>query len=90
MEHQNVTHNVEKYDPESNVVIENVVNETTKITDLNPDCMASIFEKLNFYDFLNVADCSKQFYGAVCQVFRNNYANQILEFGRDSRMLRIR
>lgn len=49
--------------------------KTTKITNLNFDCMELIFMHLEFNDLLNVADSSKQFYGAACEVFRRKYMN---------------
>lgn len=83
---------MEEINKYSNLLVENsaISNDTTKITDLNSDCMEYIFENLNFYDLLSVADSSKQFYGAVCQVFRRNYAKQNLIFNIHSIALRIR
>ncbi|XP_055301006.1 uncharacterized protein LOC129567764 [Sitodiplosis mosellana] len=49
--------------------------EATKITELNTDCLEIIFEHLDFNDLIHVADSSKQFYGAVCQVYKRKYLN---------------
>lgn len=49
--------------------------ETTNITNLNSDCMEIIFEHLELNDLLNVADSSKHFYSAVCQVYKRKYRN---------------
>lgn len=60
--------------------VENVCNifETTKITDLNTDCMEAIFEYLEFNDLLHVAESNKLFQTAVCRVFQRNYAKKAL------------
>lgn len=49
--------------------------KTTKITNLNSDCLELIFERLELNDLLNIADSSKYFYGAVCQLYRRKYMN---------------
>lgn len=53
--------------------------KTTKITDLNSDCMEAIFVHLEFDDLVNVAECSKQFYTAACGAYKRNYANHGLQ-----------
>lgn len=45
------------------------------ITNINSDCMEHIFERLELNDLLNVADSSKQFYNAACQVYKRKYLN---------------
>lgn len=47
----------------------------TKIIDLNTDCLEIIFGHLEFNELLNVADSSKQFYSATCQVYRRKFQN---------------
>lgn len=47
------------------------------ITNINSDCMELIFEYLEFNDLVNVADSSKQFYNAVCEVYKRKYQNMI-------------
>lgn len=47
--------------------------ETTKITDLNVDCMELVFKHLEFNDLVNISDSSKQFNSAVCRVYKNKY-----------------
>lgn len=49
--------------------------EPKNITILNTDCLESIFEHLEFNDLLNVADSSKHFYGAACQVYKTKFMN---------------
>ncbi|XP_031623438.1 uncharacterized protein LOC116340859 [Contarinia nasturtii] len=94
MEYEKVKNKSGKYSFKSNDVIENVtmlieknakeienassILETTKITDLNTDCMETIFEYLEFNDLLNLAESSKQFYTAVCEVYKRNFASQTL------------
>lgn len=46
---------------------------TTKITDINDDCLEQIFRHLPFRDFLNVADTTKRFKNAVELVYANKY-----------------
>lgn len=45
------------------------------ITNINADCMEQIFQRLELNDLLNVADSSKRFYNAVCQVYKRKYLN---------------
>lgn len=63
--------------------------ETTKITDLNTDCMEIIFEHLEFNDLPNVADSSKQFYTAVCGVYKRKYENMKLIFDHEYKIERV-
>lgn len=63
-------------------------NENRKITDLNSDCKEIIFEYLEFYDLLRIADSSKQFYNAVCRVFKRKYSDIELLFERNLLILR--
>lgn len=51
------------------------------INNLNTDCMEMIFEHLEINDLLNVADSSKQFHTAVCQVYKRKYLNVNPMFG---------
>lgn len=51
----------------------NSIDETTKITSLNPDCMEFIFNYLDLYDLLSVADSSKTFYNPVCQIYKRKF-----------------
>lgn len=53
-------------------------SQTKKISNLNPDCLETIFEHLELNDLLSLADSSVQFYDAVCQVYRKKYLNKIL------------
>lgn len=53
----------------------NNVFGTTKFTNLNFDCMETIFEYLDLNDLLNVADSNKHFYNSVCKVFQRKYRN---------------
>ncbi|XP_055303232.1 uncharacterized protein LOC129568915 [Sitodiplosis mosellana] len=46
---------------------------TTKITDLNNDCLEHIFNHLKFADLFNVADSNKHLVAAVGQVFWRKY-----------------
>lgn len=63
-----------------NIVNENSMSETTKITDLNTDSMEAIFEYLEFDDLVNIAETSKQFYTAACQTYNRKYGNVTLIF----------
>lgn len=75
----------EKCSVESNVIIPmcNISDDVEgaehsgekKITNLNTDCMEIIFGHLEIDDLLNVADSSKQFHTAVCQVYKRKYLN---------------
>lgn len=49
--------------------------ETTKITNLNTDCMELVFEHLELKDLLNISDSSNQFESAVCRVYKKKYLN---------------
>lgn len=47
---------------------------------LNDDCLENIFDYLKWSDLLHIADTSKQFYVAVCNVFKRNYKNTTFSF----------
>lgn len=47
----------------------------TKIINLNIDCMEKIFEHLDLYDLLSVADSCKRFYDAACRVYKRKFSN---------------
>lgn len=51
---------------------------TNHITDLNEDCLVSIFGHLWLKDLLSVADSSRVFYTAVCQAFQKKYKKSYL------------
>lgn len=59
-----------------------VENESTKITDLNNDCLEVLFEYLHFDDLLNIVEASNQFYSPVCLVYKRKYAEKDLVFDR--------
>lgn len=59
-----------------NVLNENMAKKvisTTKITDVNTDCLELIFNHLEFCDLLNVANANKQFTSAAGYAFSKNY-----------------
>lgn len=58
--------------------------ETTTITDLDTDCMEAIFEFLEFDDLLSIAQSSDQFYTAVCEVYKRNYASRTVIYDPSS------
>lgn len=58
------------------------ISETKKITDLNTDCMEIVFEYLKFNDLIAVADSSKRFYNAACQVYKRRFRNINPIFGK--------
>lgn len=58
----------------------NIKFESTTITNLNNDCMEAIFEYLGFNDLCNIAESSKQFYVAACEVYKRNYAKKTLVY----------
>lgn len=45
--------------------------------------MEMVFENLEFDDLVNVADSSKEFYGAACQVYKRKYINMSVIFNHD-------
>lgn len=65
--------------------IAETIIETKKITNLNPDCMETIFEHLEFYDLLSVADSCTHFYDSVCQVYKKKYSNITPIFQKNNR-----
>lgn len=44
------------------------IPETTRITNLNTNCMELIFEYLELNDLLSIADSNKEFYSATCLI----------------------
>lgn len=52
-------------------------NETIKITDLNDDCLESIFNHLNFDDLLNVGRSSTRLLYAVRVVFKRKFSDKV-------------
>lgn len=65
------------------IQISSDIHISTKITNLNTECMESIFEHLEMNDLLNVVDSNKQFYAAAFQVFRRKYKNTYFILGSD-------
>lgn len=49
---------------------------TKKLTDINEDCLESIFKHLPPEDLLNVAEASKEFQSAVNMVYRRQYSQK--------------
>lgn len=60
--------------------------KATKITSLNTDFMENIFEHLDINDLVNVADSNKEFYIAVCEVYRRKYQNSNPIFDKKKRI----
>lgn len=58
----------------------NSISRTTKITDMNADCLEKIFDHLRFNDMLNLADTSKHFHSALNHVFITKYQNKTILF----------
>lgn len=64
--------------------------EITKITDLNIDCMEKNFNNLEFNDIINLADSNKQFYIALCRIYKKKYVNMRLVFETSLRNMGLR
>lgn len=60
---------------EVNDEIKTDFTEEKNIKILNTDCLELIFEHLELNDLLNVADSSKHFYDAACQVYKTKFMN---------------
>lgn len=64
-----------------NLAEEQLLN-STKLTDINNDCLAHIFNHLNLVDLLNVADSSKSLRCGVEFSFTANYRHSIVYMKR--------
>lgn len=68
----------EKNEKNSKVMAPNIVETiaSIKLTELNLDCLESIFNRLPLEDLLNITDTSKQLQLAVRIVYRRHYARK--------------
>ncbi|XP_055326382.1 uncharacterized protein LOC129580199 [Sitodiplosis mosellana] len=62
---------------------------TTKLTDVNVDCLEHIFKNLSLIDLLNVADSNKQLKPAADLVFASRYGKQSIEINLEFKFVRI-
>lgn len=51
----------------------------TKLTDLNVDCLLLIFDQLDFYTLLSLAEVNKPFSVLAADVYRRKYGNKMVE-----------
>lgn len=59
-----------------------VENKSTKITDLNSDCLECILQYSEFNDLLSIADSSKHFYQPACIVYKRKFGTKGIVYDR--------
>lgn len=73
--------NLQLLNVDNDEIIGDHVNEGTKITDVNIDCLAHIFKYLNLQNLVNVSDTNKQLKEAADMIFNSKLRMKMVYLG---------